>query len=505
MTYRLDWFEKWADYSPEKVAVKESESGRTLTYRQLNDLGNRVAGEWKTEGLLHGDRLVILAENTVDYFTLFSAAEKSGVILVPLNYRLSARELDDLLADCTPKAMLYEEKFRQVLDKTSRFSSIEMKETIEAFGSRLDLVKTEKSTPVSCPELSEDDPLFILYTSGTTGTPKGSLYTYKMLTWNSFNTTMRLDITSSDRSVTCMPLFHTGGWNVIPTPFLHRGAYICLTRKFDPEQILKLLQEEEATMFVAVPTMLQLMANSPAFSSARLFSMKYFIIGGEPMPLPLIKKWHQKGVPVRQGYGLTEAGPSVTSLHQDDAIRKMGSIGKINFYLDYRIVDEGGNQVKPGEVGEFLLRGPSVTPGYWKNDEATKLTFTGDWFHTGDLVKTDEEGFIFVIDRKKNMYISGGENVYPGEIEKFLYTHDSVKEVAVIGVPDEKWGEAGKAFIVLKEGFSLSENQLLDFCQGNLAKYKIPKSVQFLPELPKSDTGKINKKKLLELHQSQIK
>lgn len=201
---------------------------------------------------------------------------------------------------------------------------------------------------------------------------------------------------------------------------------------------------------------------------------------------------------------MTEVGPSVTSLHQDDAVRKMGSIGKINFYIYHRVVDENGNDVKQGEVGELILKGPSVTIGYWRDEEATKESIKNGWFYTGDLVKEDEEGFLFIVDRKKNMFISGGENVYPAEIEKFLYTHPSVKEISVIGVPDEKWGEVGKAFIVVKEGKKLSAKEILEYCEGNLAKYKIPKYIEFVNEIPKTDTGKIDKKKLLELHNKSI-
>ena len=275
-------------------------------------------------------------------------------------------------------------------------------------------------------------------------------------------------------------------------------------KKFDPDIILQLLEKEKATMFMAVPTMLSMMAQSQYFEKTNLSSVKFFIIGGEPMPLPLIELWHRKGVPIRQGYGLTEVGPSVTSLHQDDAVRKMGSIGKINFYIYHRVVDENGNDVKQGEVGELILKGPSVTIGYWRDEEATKESIKNGWFYTGDLVKEDEEGFLFIVDRKKNMFISGGENVYPAEIEKFLYTHPSVKEISVIGVPDEKWGEVGKAFIVVKEGKKLSAKEILEYCEGNLAKYKIPKYIEFVNEIPKTDTGKIDKKKLLELHNKSI-
>jgi len=311
---------------------------------------------------------------------------------------------------------------------------------------------------------------------------------------------MRLDITSDDRSVSCTPMFHTGGWNVIPTSFLHRGAYICITKKFDADIVLKLLEKEKATMFMAVPTMIEMMAKSSEFEKVDLTAMKYFIIGGEPLPLPLIEKWHKKGIPIRQGYGLTEAGPSITSLHQDDAIRKIGSIGKPNFYIDIRIIDDNGNEVPKGEVGEFLLKGPSVTIGYWKNAKATEESIRNGWFYTGDLVKQDEENFIYVVDRKKNMFISGGENIYPAEVEKFLYTHPDILEVAVIGIPDEKWGEIGKAFIVKKKNSNITEQDIIEFCKGNIANYKIPKQIQFITEIPKSAADKVDRKKLLDIH-----
>ena len=310
---------------------------------------------------------------------------------------------------------------------------------------------------------------------------------------------MRLNITSDDRSVSCTPLFHTGGWNVIPTPFLHRGASFCLTRTFDPDAILRLMEEDKSTMFMAVPTMLQMMVDSDLFSQVQLKHMRFFIIGGEPMPLPLIRKWHDKGVPIRQGYGMTEAGPSITSLHQDDAIRKMGSIGLPNFYIDTKIVDEAGNEVGANQVGELLLKGPSVTTGYWQNESVTRESIVEGWLHTGDLVVKDDDGFLFVVDRKKNMYISGGENVYPAEVEKVLHSHDKVAEAAVIGVPDDKWGEVGSAFIVLKQGAQLSEEELIDFCAGRLAKYKTPKHIQFIETLPRSDAGKLDRKAMKEL------
>lgn len=496
-----DWISKWAIYYPDKIAIKEYESNRTLTYSQINNVANFLASKFINDlKLTPSDRVVILAENSLEHIILFSVCQKTGLILVPLNYRLAPREIDYQLLDSNPSLIIIEKKFYEKVYELESFYKTKHKIYIEEIA---EIIENEKNTlnkfnPIET--FDENHPIFILYTSGTTGTPKGALYTHKMLFWNSINTALRLDITSDDKSISCTPMFHTGGWNVIPTPFLHHGAYFCLTKKFDPDLILQLLEEEKATMFMAVPTMLSFMAQSKEFDKVNLNTIKFFIVGGEPMPLPLIEVWHKKDVPIRQGYGLTEVGPSVTSLHQNDAIRKMGSIGKINFYLKYRIVDERGKDVKTGETGELILKGPTVTTGYWNNQQATNENIKDGWFYTGDLVCEDEEGFLFIVDRKKNMFISGGENVYPAEIERLLYTHPCIEEVAVIGVPDEKWGEVGKAFIKLKEGKSITVEELRNFMEGNLARYKIPKYFEFVNQIPKTETGKIDKKVLLKLH-----
>jgi fatty-acyl-CoA synthase len=269
-------------------------------------------------------------------------------------------------------------------------------------------------------------------------------------------------------------------------------------RKFDPDRVMQLLEEEEATLFMGVPTMIKMMADSPEFGKVELEALRYFIVGGEAMPVPLIEKWQNKGIPVRQGYGLTEAGPNITSLHHDDAIRKIGSIGKPNFYVQTRLVDEHGQEAGVGEEGELWIKGPMVIPGYWKNDEATAKSLEDGWFKTGDILVRDDEGYLYVKDRLKNMFISGGENVYPAEVEKLLQTHPDIDEVAVVGVPDEKWGEVGKALVVTGNR-TLAVEDVLNFCQGKLAKFKIPKHVKFVSELPKTDSGKIDRKKLSQL------
>lgn len=500
-TYQQDWIGKWAVYSPDKTAVREAGSGRALTYAELNRLGNRLAHYVTGElGLQKGSRVAVLAENCLEYLVLFTMAQKTGCILVPLNYRLAGAELDFMVQNAAPDMLIVEEQFEEKLREAPQAGRIPHRRTLAELSTLCDpAFQKESDERFENIPVAPHDPIFILYTSGTTGFPKGALYTHKMLFWNSINTAMSLIVNTESRTVNCMPPFHTGGWNVLQTPFLHHGAFVCIMKKFDACRVLELLESERATIFMGVPTMLKMIAEEPAFETADFESLYYLIVGGEPMPIPLIETWHDKGVPIRQGYGMTEVGPNLTSLHQRDAIRKKGSIGRPNFYVDIRIVDEQGKDRPPGEAGELLLRGPMVTPGYWRNPEATRKAFHGNWFRSGDRVRLDEEGYLYVVDRIKNMFISGGENVYPAEVERVLLQHEAVAEAAVTGVPDERWGEVGKALIVLQKGAGIQTENLIDFCRTQLAKFKVPKYVVFVESLPKNDTGKIDRPRLRNL------
>ena len=493
MLNQFDWAAKWAVYSPEKIAFKEAETEKTLTFEEINQLGNRLAHHLTDfYEIQKGDRIVILAENCLEYQILFVVAQKTGAILVPLNYRLASAEIEFLIKDTKPKLVISEEKFQSKISTIAFLSEIPFQLILENLTKFCDKNTEElKDKYFPAASIKADDPIFILYTSGTTGFPKGALYTHKMLFWNSINTALSLIINTESRTVNCMPPFHTGGWNVLTTPFFHHGGYSCLMKSFDAVTILRAIEKEQVTIFMGVPTMLKMIAELPEFEAADLNSLQYIIVGGEPMPVPLIEKWHKKGVPVRQGFGMTEVGPNLTSLDQKDAVRKIGSIGRPNFYVETKIVKEDGNECPPNHAGELLLRGPMVTPGYWQNKEATEKAFSNGWFRTGDRVRQDEEAYLFVVDRIKNMYISGGENVYPAEVERVFLEHSRVSEVVVVGVPDEKWGETGCAFIVKNE--TVSEIELLAYCRSKLAKFKVPKSVFFLQELPKNDTGKINR------------
>ena len=486
----VDWCRKWAEYSPDQIALKEIESGKTLTYSEWNDLSHSTAYHLQSKNKIKkGDRIAILSENGLEHLVLFGVACKLGFILVPLNYRLSPSEIEYLLKDSGPALIFVESKFRDLLDENRNNDAIPIESVI-------DTAKNQLTAEIRIDfGISHTDPVFILYTSGTTGYPTGALYTHGMMFWNSLNTSLRLNITSKSRTINVMPPFHTGGWNVFTTPFLHHGAYTCLLKKFDANTVLELLKSERITLFMGVPTMLKMMTEQEKFNEIELPSLEYIIVGGEPLPIPVIEKWAEKNVMIRQGYGMTEVGPNLTSLHDRDALRKKGSIGFPNFYVDWRIVDHESSQHTLADTGELQFKGPIVTPGYWNQPQATKDAFTDDgWFKSGDIIHRDEEGYFYVVDRIKNMFISGGENVYPAEVERVILQYPDIKEVIVTGIPDTKWGEAGKAFIVLKNNVQFDETQFYDFCRKHLAAFKVPKSICLIDAIPKNDTGKMDRK-----------
>lgn len=502
--FQTDWLSKWAQYTPNKLFLKEYNRKAEWSYSDFENR-TRALAVFLTKELKvkERERIAVYSKNRTEYVQLFLACIKVGAILVPLNFRLTPRELDILLNDADPAIVFYEEDYAEQVKKLEAIKNVRGLHPIDAITKYL--FSPVEQTDFAPPKLfTENDPVMILYTAGTTGLSKGVIINHRMLFWNAVNTGLRLDLNSQDHTQSYAPFFHTGGWNVLFTPFLLHGASHTILQSFDAEVILRLMECEKTTILFGVPTMLQLMSDLEYFKQADLSSLRYAIVGGAPMPIPLINIWHEKGVAIRQGFGLTEVGPNCFSLHQDDAIRKKGSIGFPNFYIEAKVVREDGTECGVNETGELWLRSPVVTPGYWRKEKETKESITDGFFHTGDLVRKDSEGFYYVVDRKKNMFISGGENVYPAEIEKFLYTNAAVKEVAVIGVPDERWGEVGKAYIVVKDNSELTEEKIRNFCLAGLAKYKIPKYFVFVNEIPKTDAGKINRIKLLEMHNNSL-
>jgi fatty-acyl-CoA synthase len=494
----LDWIGKWKHYSPHRVAMKDGLSSREITYSQFYAQACRGADYLKNQYALRaGDRVAVLAHNELSYVILFYALQRLGVVLVPINYRLTLREIAHIVSDCAPQLIVCDPTHEVAIGELNVQTPTLLLTGPSSFTSVIENSTLPHYTPF---DGNNESVAMIIYTSGTTGAPKGAMITNQMIFWNSINTSLRLNVSQTDCAVVFLPFFHTGAWNVLTTPFFHRGAKIVFLNKFDAENVLQLSQDENCSLLFGVPTTMDMMAQHPLFMNIELSSVRYAVVGGEPMPLPLIEKWHAKGIPVRQGYGLTEFGPNVFSLNEEDAIRKIGSIGFANFYVETKIVDDSGNEVPAREVGELLLKGPMCMSGYWNNDEATRKTIVNGWLATGDLAYKDDEGYHYISGRKKDMYKSGGENVYPAEIEQVLRKLQGVRDAAVIGVRDDKWGEVGKAFIVSQSAISIEE--LHQHCLKNLAKFKIPKYFEFINELPKGDSGKILKRALVDMENS---
>ncbi len=500
----FDWLEKRDLLSPNKVAMEDLAQGVKLTYREFNIRCNRLANAFRESlGVKKGDRIAILALNCFQYLEALFAVGKIGAILVPVNIRLTGKEIKYIFDNSRPKAFILVKEFFEMIETIKNDLSVEFYISIEEKSPPW-LISYEKVLGEASDMLPRDqlvfldDPQVILYTSGTTGYPKGAIQTHGNIFWNSVNTNLALDLLSTDVTLTGLPLFHTGGLHVMTTPTLHVGGTVVIQRTFDPGEALSLIHDKRLNTVFFVATMWLFMMQHEAFQETDFSGLRLAWSGGAPCPISVIEAYQKKGVCFRQGYGLTEVGPVAMVLSAEDAIRKAGSIGFPPFHSDMRLVDDEGRDVGVGEVGELVFRGPHVTPGYWENPGATREAIRNGWFHTGDLAKRDEDGFVYIVDRKKDMIISGGENIYPVEIENVLYQFPRIGEVAIIGVPDERWGEVGKAIVVLKEGQTATEQEILDFLREKVAKFKIPKSVEFISALPRNPAGKVLKRTLRE-------
>ena len=482
----IDWFQFWSTVTPHAAAITIASENHTVSYQQVNERAYLLAaGLYEHHNITKGDRIGVISKNCIEYIYLFAAAQKLGFILVPFNYRLTNFELNQVIENANPSLVFVSSEFSH-----SSFEATQL--PIEKS------LEIESHIQLPQPEVPKlDDPIFILYTSGSSGIPKGVLYTHKMLFWNSVNTSVSLGINGLTKALVTMPPFHTGGWNVLLTPVLHHGGQVIICEKFDASETLLLLEQYGCDQFMAVPTMLKMIAQDPLFDQVKLKRLQYIIVGGEAMPLELIHTYENRHIAVRQGFGMTEAGPNLTSLHHDYSTLKLGSIGKPNMYVKVLLLNDNDEIAAVGENGELCFAGPIVTPGYWQKDMETTTINGVEWFRSGDIAMLDAEGFLFIRDRKKNMFISGGENVYPAEIESVLLSHKYIEEVAVIGVADEQWGEVGKAFIVTNH--PINKELILSFCAEKLSKFKIPKHIVFTDSLPLNSTGKINKLALQKL------
>jgi len=501
--YIGDYLARRELYSPDKLAFIDAgkDPEWRLTYQQANRRANQLANWLKMQGVSKGDRIAILARDGYEHLDLFFACGKLGAVHTALNWRLHWQELLEIFRYTTPKLLIFSDDFKQAVERlVAQYPLNLMHLDGKGVGGSIKFEQALQSAPdapLTTETLEAEDTAALIFTGGTTGLPKAAEVSHRMIAWNTLNTVIH-DITHNDVYLNVFPMFHTGGLFVYTLPQVIFGGTTVLIRQFDPVQVLDLLEREHATVFAAVPTMYQMLTQAPNWGKADLASLRFCTSGGAPLPVSLVEKYTaEKGIRFKQGFGMTEFGPGIFALAPEDAIRKAGSIGRPNFYVDAQIVDGENNFLGPDEEGELVLKGPSYCSGYFNNPEATaEAVDAHGFFHTGDIARYDPEGYFYIVDRKKDMFISGGENVYPAEIEKVLYQHPAVHMCAVIGLPDPKWGEVGKACVVLKPGFTVTENELLQFMSDRLAKYKVPKSVSLLPELPISAAGKILKREL---------
>ena len=503
--YIGDYLARRELYSPDKLAFIDAGKSPEwrLTFRDANRRANKLANWLKSQGVQKGDRVAILARDGYEHLDLFFACSKLGAIHTALNWRLNWHELLEIFQYTNPKILIYSDDFKD--NVANLITNYQLPIThLDGDGLPTSLpfestLQSASNSAVTCPSLEAEDIAALIFTGGTTGLPKAAEVSHRMIAWNTLNTVIH-DVTHNDVYLNVFPMFHTGGLFVYTLPQVIFGGTTILIRQFDPAQVLTLLEREHVTIFAAVPTMYQMLTTASNWHEVDLSALRFCTSGGAPLPVPLVEKYtREKNIRFKQGFGMTEFGPGIFALAPEDAIRKAGSIGRPNFFVDAQIVGDGNSFLGPNEAGELVLKGPSYCSGYFNNPEATaQAVDERGYFHTGDVAYYDDEGYFYIVDRKKDMFISGGENVYPAEIEKAVYQHPAVHMCAVIGLPDAKWGEVGKACVVLKAGQSTTEEELLKFMTERLAKYKVPKSVSFMEALPISAAGKILKRELRE-------
>lgn len=493
-----------ARLSADSVAVVDVDTEKKYTYGDLDRRANILANLLRTRyGIEKGDRVAFLSRSRVELIDGYFATGKLGAILVPYNARLSPEELGQLMANEQPKVLIYEGIYAGNVRALVEMGALEQFICLDAEDDPLghavydELLAGGDDTAVSCPTLELEDTHLIIHTGGTTGLPKGGLITHKGEIFNSFSEICTWGLRYDDKALILLPLFHTGGWNLLTLPLLHAGGTVYLARAYDPGKTIELVQREKLTYLFGAATIFRMMVERPEFAAADLSSLRWVMAGAAPTPVNIMQQFWDKGVKFVLGYGMTEAGPNNLStppqfVPQKVIEEKYASVGKPFYLAQVKLVDDDGREVtRPNEPGELLWSGPIVFKGYWGNQAETDRTLVDGWVHSGDMATVDEDGYYYIVGRKKNMYISGGENVFPAEIESAIYEIEPVREVCVIGVPDEKWGEVGKAVVSLKPGMTIDKAGILAALNGKLARYKIPKYVTFVDDIPKNNVGKI--------------
>ncbi|MBU2645309.1 long-chain fatty acid--CoA ligase [bacterium] len=491
---------KRALLSPNKLAVV-CENVR-LTFREANARANQLAAAMRSIGIKQGDRVGVMALNEPEFVDIFFGLGKIGAIMVPVNFRLAGPEVQYILENAEAKILIFSKEFQDTIDGYRNILSPEKYIVIaddspdwaDSYKEFVSGHSTDEPEIVGC----DNDTLAILYTSGTTGKPKGAQLTHESMFWVAVTMSGTLGEVG-DKGLITLPLFHIGALAFFPLS-VHSGKTMVLMRSFDPQLFLENLGKEKISFIGIVPVMLMFIRAIPDYDKYDWSSLKLMLVYASPVPVSLIKEYFDAGIEVRQLYGMTEVSGPATVIDSENALKKAGSCGLPFFHTDIRIIDDNGNDVPPNVNGEIIMKSPNNMKGYWKRPEADKETIKDGWIYSGDIAKMDEDGFIYIMDRKKDMIISGGENIYPAEIEDVLLTHPKIADASVIGYPHEKWQEAVKAIITIKPNEKLTEEELVEWCQGKLGRFKIPKKVVFTDNIPRTPTGKVLKRILREMY-----
>ncbi|RHW37665.1 long-chain fatty acid--CoA ligase [Lysinibacillus yapensis] len=488
MLNEQSWILNRTSLTPCNIALIDIPSKRKWSYEQLSKECLKWWAFLKNRGLNKGDRIALLAENCIDIFPILFACGLGGYIYVPLNWRLSSAELSVILDDCQPSILITDERFHSL--------------GREIFGKQpFKIVDNLQPAPIEFEKTNEwsaEDPWLMIYTGGTTGKPKGVLLSFEAVNWNAINTAISWNLNEEDCTLNYMPLFHTGGLNALSLPILMMGGTVVIGNQFHAEEAIRAVNDYQTTISLFVPTMYQSMIETDYFKNASFPSVKVFLSGGAPCPKTIYRHFIEKGLKFKEGYGLTEAGPNNFYISPENAAKKVGSVGKNMLFNTIKLINQHGKECEAEEVGELYIKGKHVFTKYWNNPEETKKAIQDGWLKTGDLAKQDQDGDFYIVGRTKDMIITGGENVYPLEVEQCIISHPSVKEVAVVGLKDEKWGEVVAAFIVSHENTGNIKSEIQNLCREQLGSYKVPKKLFFVEELPKTPVGKIDKKQLVE-------
>ncbi|MFH1241721.1 MAG: long-chain fatty acid--CoA ligase [Pseudomonadota bacterium] len=505
----MNWSEilkRNAEWYPEKECLIGT--GKRLTYKGLYERVNSLAQGLKDLGLERGDIVAVLLYNCCEYMEITFAVNQIGAVWLPLNFRLAGEEFQYILENSEAKALITEAEFVPVISSIrENLPNLEHgvllgSEIPEGWLDYETLIAKNRGGRPPHTEVDLDDLQRLMYTSGTTAYPKGVMLTYGNVYWKNIGHMLTFGISESDRTLVVGPLYHVGGMDLPATGTLYSGGSLVILKKFDTIGVLKAIDEEKVTNLWLSPAMTIMLFNEPSFDQYDVSSVRFIIDGGEKMPQALIKQFKEKfpNAWFADAYGLTETVSGDTFLAKDRMLDKIGSVGKPVPHLQVRVVDDNGNDASLNELGEICLRGPKVFKGYWKNPAATAEAIRKGWFHTGDIGTLDEDGYLYIMDRKKDMIISGGENIASPEVERVLYELPAVLEAAVVGIPHPKWLEVPKAYVVVKEGETLTEKEIVQHCTKKLAKFKVPKEIEFISELPRNPSGKVLKRELRSMH-----